>query len=296
MFYEDTNPTSHHVAAVSTDGVHFTVQGTLTFNGLDPDDPNPSWGDIAYDSKTGEWYAIFDRPNRPASTTGGVLELSPYGVELYRIPHDALLTGTSPWQQLVTMDTNATGFEQGFLAGFVRDLYGNINVGSYPTIEMYTSISYPPPSWEAGPAEAGLSATDSSWILMPMKWKPGSTAVPFNRYFNGKVHEVTTGWISPNSGFRLEKLLGHLYVNPLHGATLPVYGCKRDDKDYFVSLDVACEGQRSLGKNGYAYSQPIPGLDLVAIYRCRTGYDHFVSKDPKCEGQTTDELLGYVVP
>ena len=58
MFYEDTYPTSHHVAALSTDGVHFAVQGTLTFNGLDPDDPNPSWGDMAYDSKTGEWYAI----------------------------------------------------------------------------------------------------------------------------------------------------------------------------------------------------------------------------------------------
>ena len=145
MFYEDTNPTSHHVAAVSTDGVHFTVQGTLTFNGLDPDDPSPSWGDMAYDSKAGEWYGIFDRPNRPPSTTGGVLELSPYGVELYKIPQDALLTGTSPWQQLVTMDTNSTGFEQGFLAGFVRDAYGNINVASYPAVEMYTSISYPLP-------------------------------------------------------------------------------------------------------------------------------------------------------
>ena len=272
MFYEDTYPTSHHVAALSTDGVHFAVQGTLTFNGLDPDDPNPSWGDMAYDSKTGEWYAIFDRQDRPMSTTGGVLELDPYGVELYKIPQDALLTGSSPWQQLVTMDTNSTGFEQGFLAGLVRDLYGNINVGSYPKVEMYTSISYPPPSWEAGPAEAAMSATSSSWILMPMEWTPDASAtLPFNRYFNGSVHEVTTGWVGPNSGFRLEALLGHLYANPLHGATLPLYGCKRDQKDYFVSLDVACEGQLSLGKDGYAFSQPVPGLDLVALYRCRTG-------------------------
>src|SRR5450755_266665 len=30
MFYEDSNPFEHHVSAVSTDGVHFTVQGTLT--------------------------------------------------------------------------------------------------------------------------------------------------------------------------------------------------------------------------------------------------------------------------
>jgi hypothetical protein len=297
MFYEDNNPKDDHVAAVSNDGVHFTVRGTLTFNGLDPDDPNPSWGDMAYDSKAGEWYAIFNRLQRPPSTTGGVLERSQYGVELYKIPQAALLTGSSPWQQLAIMDTNSTTFESNFIAGFVRDLYGNINVASYPTIQMYTSISYPPPSWAASPADAGVSAASGSWILMPMEWAPDVNAtIPFNRYFNGTVHDVTTGWIGSYGGFQLQELLGRLYASPLHGATLPFYGCKRGQIDYFVSLDVACEGQRSLGKDGYAYSQPVPGLDLVALYRCRTGYDHFVSKDPKCEGQTTDELLGYVLP
>ena len=71
---------------------------------------------------------------------------------------------------------------------------------------------------------------------------------------------------------------------------------RQDEEDYFVSLDIGCEGQRILGKNGYGYSQPVSGLKLVALYRCSTGQDHFVSKDPKCEGKTTDELLGYVVP
>jgi hypothetical protein len=296
MFYEDSNPTEHHIAAVSTDGVHFTVQGTLTSNGLDPDDPQATWGDMSYDSKAGVWYAVFNRPLRPASTTGGVVERGQYGIELYKIPQDALLTGVTPWQRLATMDTNATGFESNFIAGFVRDLYGNIDVGSYPTIQMYTSISYPPPNWEATPAEAGASAGVGNWILMPMEWSPAvSATIPLNRYFNGIADEVTTGWIDPNAGFQLQEILGYLYANPSDGATVAFYGCKGGAEDYFVSLDVSCEGQRSLGRDGYGYSQPVSGLNLVALYRCSTGQSHFVSKDSKCEGKTTDELLGYVV-
>ncbi len=297
MLYEDTNPTMHHVAAASTDGVHFTVQGTVTANGLDSDDPEGTWGDVAYDSKAGEWYAIFNRPLRPAITTGGVIERGQYGVELYKIKQHALLTGASPWQQLAIMDTNSTGFESNFLAGFVRDSHGDVNVASYRTIEMYTTISYPPPSWDATPAEAGDSAAVEQWILMPMTWAPNAeAAIPFNRYFNGSVHEVTTGWINPDGGFKLQQTLGHLYASPVEAATVPFYGCKRAQTDYFVSLDMGCEGQRVLGKQGYAYSQPVSGLKLLALYRCSTSQDHFVSQDPKCEGATTDALLGYVAP
>jgi hypothetical protein len=297
MFYEDTEPTVRHVAAVSTDGVHFKVQGTLTSNGLDEDDPQASWGDTTFDAKAGEWYAVFNRPFRPPSSTGGVLERGQYGIELYKIPQDALLTGASPWQQLVTVDTSTTGFESNFLAAFVHDLYGNIDLTSYPNIVMYVSVSYPPPSWDATPTEAGTSAIFQTWILMPMEWlpDPGATA-PLYQYFNDNVHEVTTGWVNPYGGFQRQELLGHLYTNPLHGATVPFYACKRARTDYFVSLDMGCEGQLILGKQGYGYPQPVPGLNLVALYRCSTGYDHFVSKDPKCEGQKTDELLAYVVP
>ena len=297
MFYEDTNPTLHHVAAVSNDGLHFTVQGTLTNNGLDPDSPGATWGDVSYDSATSEWYAVFCREFRPPSTTGDVVERGQYGIELYKIPKNALLTGSSPWQQLIIMDTNSTGYEVNFIAGFVHDQYGNINVASYPKVDVYTSVSYPPPSWNATPADAGNSARIGTWILMPMEWDPDTDLLlPFTRYYNGTVHEVTSGWTSPNGGFLSEKLLGHLYANPLHGATLPFYGCKRGDTDYFVSLDSACEGQRLMGKDGYAYSKPVSGLNLAPLYRCSTGYDHFVSKSSNCEGQTTDELLGYIAP
>lgn len=297
MFYEDSYPTLHHVAAVSPDGVHFAVQGTVTSLGLDPDNPEPAWGDLSYDSKAGEWYAVFNRPLRPPSTTGGVLERGQYGIELYKIRQDALLTGGSPWQQLVTIDTNTTGYESNFIAALVHDFYGNIDLTSYPNIVMYTSVSYPPPNWDATPAEAGASATIQTWILMPMEWAPQSSgAIPLYRYFNGSVHEVTTGWLDPNGGFQVQDTLGHLFASPQKGATLPLYGCKRAQTDYFVSIDIACEGQRILGKQGYGYSQPVSGLNLIALYRCDTGYDHFVSKDPKCEGQKSDGILGYVLP
>jgi hypothetical protein len=296
IFYEDTYPTSHHLAAVSSDGVHFTVQGTLTANGLNPDNPEPGWGDIAYEPKKREWYAIFNRPGRPISSTGGILERGNYGVELYKIPEDSLLTAGSSWQHLATMDTNATGFEANFIAGFVRDAYGNLDLASHNNIRMYTSISYPPPKWEASPREAGESADIANWILFPMEWTTSTEAtVPLHRYFNGTVHEVTTGWISPDSDFQLERILGHLYRSHVQGA-VPLYSCKAQRTDYFVSFDGACEGHRILGTAGYAYPQPVSGLNLLALYRCSSARDHFVSKDPKCEGQKTDMLLAYVLP
>ncbi len=296
LFYEDDTPTTHHLAAVSTDGVHFTVQGILTSDGLDSDDPGPTWGDIAYEPTSGEWYAVFNRPFRPTSTTGGVAEFGQYGIELYRIPQNALLTGASPWQRISEIDTNSSGFESNFIAGFVRDFYGNIDLTSDPNIRMYVSTSYPPTPWDATPAAAASSAAIQTWILMPATWSPAASAtIPFTRYFNGNVHEVTTGWINPDGGFQSQGVLGHLYENPIQGANAPFYGCKKGQTDYFVSIDPGCEGDRILGKQGYGYSQPVPGLNLVALYRCSTGVDHFVSHDPKCEGQTTDELLGYVV-
>jgi hypothetical protein len=297
MFYEDTNPFLRHVAASSKDGVHFTVQGNLTEKGLDLDDPNAIWGDMSYDSQKGEWYAVFNRPLRPPDTTGDVAERGQYGIELYRIPQDALFTGTSAWEQLAIMDTNSTGYEVNFIAGFVHDQWGNLNLSSYPAIQLYTSVSYPVPTWDATPAEAGRTAGLDHWILMPMSWESAAPAsLPLVRYKNGNVHEVTTGWLSPQAGFEQEEILGHLDVNPLHGATQPFYACKAGNKDFFVSLEVNCENQRTLGKEGYGYSQPVAGLNLVPLYRCSSGHDHFVSKDPKCEGQTTDMLLGYATP
>jgi hypothetical protein len=296
VFYEDADGTTvQHLAATSTDGVHFTVQGTLTENGLNAADSGTSWGDMAYDSTSGYWYAAFNLPGRNPSTTGGITEQGQYGVELYKIPGNSLLSGATPWEELHSFDTNMTGFESNFIAGFVRDQYGNVNVGLYPTIEMYVSVSNPAPEWNAAPVVAASQASSQSWDIGPVQWVPGSPLMSLNRYNNGTSHLVTTGWV-PSGGFKLEASVGHIYESPQQGATVPFYGCKKGSTDYFVSLDSACEGQRILGKNGYGYAQPNASLKLVAVYRCSTKQDHFVSLDAACEGKTTDELLGYVLP
>ena len=63
LFYEDSTPTIHHIEATSTDGIHFTVQGTITTNGLDANNPDPTWADMGYDPATKYWYAAFNLPN-----------------------------------------------------------------------------------------------------------------------------------------------------------------------------------------------------------------------------------------
>jgi hypothetical protein len=294
MFYEVSYPVSSHVEATSTDAVHFTQVGTLTTAGLDPTNPNPSWGDMAYDPQTGFWYAAFNQPFRAASTTGGVSEYGQYGIQMYRIPDASLLTGATPWQLVTTVDTNLTGYESNFIASFLRDGYGNLNVGSYPSIQMYTSISNPPPPWNAPPEMAGIYDSIGNWDISSVTWVPNQPLKALNRYFNGTTHEVTTGWIDPKGGFSLQSTLGHLYESPQQGATVPFYGCKSGATDYFVSVNISCAGTRILGVNGYGYSAPAP--KLLPLYICSTSTDHFVSNDSGCEGQGTGQLLGYALP
>ena len=292
MFYEDNSYNLHHVEAISSDGVHFDKLGTLTANGLDPN--SLTWGDMAYDPPTGYWYAGFNTNPRVPTTTGGFEELGSYGISLYRITDAALLTGSSPWELLTNIDTSLNGYEENFIPGFVRDMYGNLLPG--PTIKMFTSISNPPPPWNASPFAAGFSGDTSNWNISSAEWTPGHSPLALNRYFNQTTHEVTTGWIDPNGGFVLQSTLGHLYQNPQQGASFPLYSCKLGNINYFISRDSTCEGYRILGTVGYGYSQPISGVNLVPLYRCRTSDDHFVSADPNCEGYSTDELLGYALP
>jgi hypothetical protein len=297
MFYEDYSVTCHHVEAISSDGVHFTTVGTLTSNGLDPKNPAPNWGDMAFDPETGYWYAAFNiLPTRNPSTTGGVTELGQYGIQLYRIPDGSLFSGATPWELLTIIDTALTGYESNFIASFVRDSYGSLDVGSYPTLTLYTSASNPPAPWNASPALAGVSGNIAFWDIATAAWVPGQPLRALNRYFNQTSYEVTTGWIDPKGGFSLQSTLGHLYESPQQGATVPFYSCKSGSTDYFVSLDLSCGGSRILGTAGYGYAKPDAGLKLVALYRCNTGADDFVSQDPACEGKATGQLLGYALP
>jgi hypothetical protein len=197
---------------------------------------------------------------------------------------------------LKIVDTNLTGNESNFLAGLSHDMYGNINVGSYPSIQLYTSISNPPPSWNASPEAAGDSTKPEHWDIGSFLWAPNQPLMALNRYSSKTTYEATTGWIDPNAGFLLDSTLGHLYETPQNGAAVAFYGCKRGSTDYFVSLDRACEGERILGTDGYGYAQPVANLNLVALYRCTTGLAHFVSKDSNCEGDGSGVLLGYALP
>jgi hypothetical protein len=292
MFYEDDSFYMRHVEAVSKDGVHFVTVGTLTTNGLTSS--SLTWGDMALDAAGGYWYAGFNAGLRDPATTGDEFERGQYGIQIYRIPEGSLLTGATPWAMVTNVDTNLTGYESNFLPGFVRDLYGNLVIGS--TIQMLTSISNPAPPWNASAAQAGSSGRIGQWDISSFAWPMNLSPATLNRYFNQTTHEVTTGWTDPKGGFSLQSSLGHLYQSPQPGATRAFYGCKNGSTDYFVSLDSGCEGARILGINGYAYSNPVAGLNLIALYRCKTSSDHFVSTDPQCEGSSTQELLGYVLP
>lgn len=299
LLYESTYPSLEHVEVTSTDGVHFTNQAVITTNGLSQVETAgqstssaASWGDAAYDYQGGYWYAVFNTNVRNPSTTGGFTERGQFGSIVYRIPTASLLTGSSPWQQVFTVDTNLTGFESNFIPGFLRDQYGNVNVsGTYPNLEIYTSASIPAPSWNATPLARGKTGDTPYWNIAWDTWAPGHLLVPFKRYYNRTVHEVTTGWIDPNGGFSLESTQGYLYESPQAGATVAIYGCVASNDNYFVSTDSTCEGQLFLGIDGYLSSTS--GTGLFALYRCRSSSDHFVSTSSTCEGETQELLLGY---
>jgi hypothetical protein len=296
LFYEDDTPIGHHVEATSVDGIHFTVVGTLTENGLDPANPNPSWGDMAYDPMTDTWIAGYNRPSRNPSTTGDLLESGSYGVQIFRIPSSSLITGASPWQLVANVDTNSSGYECIFLPGFLRDHYGNVNIGAYPAITFYTSISNPPPLWDYSAAYAGSSCRQEKWDIGVQTISTNPSLLPLKSYYNGQTTEVTTGWVDPSGGFIAQSTLGHLYPTPVSSALAPLYACKAGYIDYFASTDANCEGQRVLGIQGYEFPTVGAGQQFVPLYRCFTGTTHFVSHDPGCNGRKTEELLGYALP
>ncbi len=297
MIYEDNTPTIHHVEATSNDGIHFTVEGTLTMNGMDPSNPNPNWGDAGFDPVTNYWYAGFQFGVRNPATTGNYVEHGQYGIQIYRIPAASLLTGTTPWQLIQTIDTNLTGYESNFIPGFLHDNYGNLNLGPYPMIQVYPSISDPPPAWNATPLAEGQSGNLYNWVIGSYLVDPQTQLLALNRYSNLVTFEVTTGWIDPSAGFQLNETLGHLYETSQNGANRAIYGCKSGSTDYFVSLDPQCEGAHIQGLEGYGYATPVSGQNLVPLYRCSTGGPAtFVSHDPNCESRGPGTLLGYARP
>jgi hypothetical protein len=213
---------------------------------------------------------------------------------------------------LESFDTNLTGHEANFLGGFLRDQFGNLNVGAYPTIQIYTSISNPAPPWNATANQAGLSGAPQNWDIGSVQWIPTNMQVPLNSYSNSSSTEVTTGYIDPTAGFKLGSTLGHIYQGPQSGASLSLYGCKSGTTGYFVSTTSTCGGSQLLGVNGYLYSAPQSGVSLVPLYNCNNAAAAYVSNDATCQGAAPSTnsgagagagagaaagaLLGYALP
>lgn len=295
LYYEDSNsPATAHDVATSVDGVHFTTAGTLTTNGLQ--NSNMSWGDLAYDPASGDWYAAFNEANRDPATTGNNQERGQLGVALYRIAAGSLLTGNTPWQFLHSFDTNSTGNEANFIAGFRRDRWGNLILGPGQTVELYTSFSNPATAWDASPWTAFDSSVPDTWDIGRVDWSPGHNLLPLSIYSNYSTQVVTTGWVDPRGGFTMQTTLGQLYESPQNGASTAFYACKAGKKDYFISTDPSCDGQRVIGLEGYGYSQPQTSLTVAPLYRCSTGTTNFASTSATCNNAPDPTLLGYIVP
>jgi hypothetical protein len=297
LLYEDINGPIEHRKATSTDGIHFSVQGTLTKNGFDPNNPGPSWGDIGYDPVTQYWYATFNLSLRNVATTGGQQEAGQYGMQMYRIPDASLLTGATPWEMLKTIDTNSTGYEANFLAGFLKGQYGNLNVGAYPTIQLYPSIANPRPTWDADANALGAAGGLAQWDIGSFTWTPGNAMRTLTRYKNNRSYDTSSGYLDPGAHFVADTVLGHLYEGLQDAATVPFFNCKNPPRDYFVSLDPLCGGSYIVGFEGYGYAKPVAGKSTLPIYSCSSAsYGHFASKDAQCEGSGAGTLLGYVLP
>lgn len=296
LFYENAEGSVHveHDEAISTDGIHFTTIGPVTTHGLG--DPDATWGDMAYDPVSQDWYAAFNEVLRYPETTGDQQELGQLGVALYRIPGSSLLAGDSSWQLLHSFDTNSTGSESNFIAGFRRDPWGNLNMGPTRTIELYTSFSNPTTGWDSSPDDAYNSSDPRTWDLARVDWAPGHDLLPLSVYSNNSTEVVTTGWVDPHGGFRLQSTLGYLYESPRDGATTAFYACKAGTQDYFISTDPYCQGHRIIGLEGYGYSNPRSNQALSPLYSCSTGAIDFASTSATCNQALNPSLLGYIIP
>lgn len=306
MVYEYQEGPNQHIEATSTDGVHFTVVGTVTASGLRRarlswvgHSPRvggtfaplftSTWGGAAYDTSDGKWYvAVNDDPFRPVSTTGGVQERGQSGVTLYSTTD--LLAGT--WTQLDTVDTALTGYEDNFIAGILRAPDGTV-YQQPGGIWLYVSTSYPRPAYNAGHAQLGQSAAFNNWDIGSALYTPGSPLRQLIRVHHNAQHDtaVSGGWYDPY--YTPESInLGSVYEAPTGDATVPLYLCKAFTTDYIPTTSSGCFGQALVGLLGYIFATP--GANRIAVYRCTVpNIGDMLSLDPACEGQQVDGLLGY---
>lgn len=143
-----------------------------------------------------------------------------------------------------------------------------------------------------------LSVTDEDYEhtdVLHVTWTTGRT--PLRRYFNAPNgdHFTTTSATTP-SGYVYDNQLYYLEQTSAIGRKA-VYSCLvRGGTDYFLSTDMLCEGQTTLGRAGYTYTSPPAGISSARLYRCFTT-ENFMTISSNCEGtgvSPSTQDFGYV--
>jgi hypothetical protein len=167
------------------------------------------------------------------------------------------------------------------------------NNGSCGTYFCQAQVSYDGPTGMGTPA-AVSSASASAAVVINI-----TNSLDLGRYVRpGVGHWVTTGTVSAdyvggNPGFE-ENPLGGLSTSGGTGFQA-LYSCRAGPDIHFLSSAPGCEGQKTLGLDGYSLVASAP--NTMQIYRCMVpaSNEHFVSLDPNCEGNNINEgSLGFI--
>lgn len=280
IFYSDFTNASSNLgerlySRTSNDGRTFGAPTLISNQGVLPNRlPNMGNADFAFDSAGRYWYLASALSYSEAQGYRGDRERYQFG--LYRMTEAAFPSGS--WELLGYVDTNLTGATINHNTSLVRDQFGNVNVTS-PNIETVFS--------------QGSNAVND-WDLASVRWNPNPATSELKRYSSANTNTfiVTTGFVP--SGYALQNTVATLYNGRVAG-TQPLYACKTGSTDYFVSLQLNCEGYYPLGVNGFIYLNQPSTPSTVALYRCFTGVGHFVSLQSNCEGSSNEGLLGYAL-
>ena len=261
----------------TNDGVNFEAPVRVPGRATDGTTVGPN-SDFAYDYAAGDVYMMSSLPGRncnaePCKDPAHNPDRETYQMALYKMPISQFLSGQPfQWNPLGQLSSDQTGYYLNHSPGFNRDASGNLTP-FFPTIQIF---------------HAGGDPNPGTWKLTFSLLNKDNPFAPINRYYNGSIHKVTSGYSGP--GFNYEMTLGRALVAAT-AATHKVYSCFTGG-DYFLSTAANCEGQQHLGVTGEFFNNNEPNTH--AVYRCLAGNHHFASNDANCEGQTVEGPLGYI--
>jgi hypothetical protein len=122
---------------------------------------------------------------------------------------------------------------------------------------------------------------------------PAPSTRAFQRYSKPGGYWVSS--TSVPSGYQFQGTVGYVYTSPVEG-TIPIYSCQVPGATYgnLISQASNCEGQITLGLDGYIYATQPQGISTQPLYRCEMGSGpRFISNSSTCEGQRLEALMGF---